>query len=264
MTQQYQMIRFEVKDGVATLTFNNPAKRNAFAPQMREEIQQVVSLIKRDPSIRALVLTGEGEHFCSGGDLQNIATSGLDNAGWRHRMTSLHDWLQDLVTLDRPIIAAVDGAAAGAGFSLALLADFIIATPRARFSMSFIKVGVVPDCAAFYTLPRVVGTQRAKELMLSGRDVLAPEALHLGIVMELQPPEQLRARAQALAASFVGASPTAVSLIKRSLALPGHDLPALLEQEANAQSLAAGTSQHREAVNAFLNKQPAPFQWPAK
>lgn len=264
MSPVYEFIRFEVQNQVATLTFNNPAKRNAFAPGMRVEIQDVVRRLKADASIRALVLTGEGEHFCSGGDLQNIANAGLDNAGWRARMSSLHDWLKDLVTLDRPVIAAVDGAAAGAGFSLALMADFILATPRAKFSMSFIKVGFVPDCAAFYTLPRVVGVQRAKELMLSGRDVSAQEALQLGIVMELHEPAALLPRAQAMAASFVGASPMAVSLIKRSLAMPGHDLPALLEQEANAQALAAGTPEHRAAVQAFLNKQPAPFQWPAK
>ncbi|MDD2546447.1 MAG: enoyl-CoA hydratase/isomerase family protein [Burkholderiaceae bacterium] len=262
MSQAYEFIRFEVQNQVATLTFHNPAKRNAFAPQMRLEIQDVVRRLKADPGIRALVLTGEGTHFCSGGDLQNIASAGLDNAGWRARMGSLHDWLKDLVTLDRPVIAAVDGAAAGAGFSLALMADFVLATPRAKFSMSFIKVGLVPDCAAFYTLPRVVGVQRAKELMLSGRDIGAQEALRLGIVMELHEPAALLPRAQAMAASFVGASPTAVSLIKRSLAMPGHDLPTLLEQEANAQAVATGTPEHRAAVQAFLNKEPAPFQWP--
>jgi 2-(1,2-epoxy-1,2-dihydrophenyl)acetyl-CoA isomerase len=168
-----------------------------------------------------------------------------------------------LVTLDRPVIAAVDGAVAGAGFSLALAADFILATPRARFSMSFIKVGLVPDCAAFYTLPRVVGVQRARELMLSGRDVDAAEALRLGLVMEIHEPEQLMARAQAMAASFVHASPTAVSLIKKALAAPGHDLPTLLEMESTAQSLAAGTEEHRIAVNRFLNKEAPPFKWPA-
>ena len=264
MPQPYELIRFAVCDQVATLTFHNPAKRNAFEPRMREEIAEVVATVRRDRSIRALVLTGEGTHFCSGGDLGNIASVGLDNAGWRERLTNLHDWLQDLLTLDRPIIAAVDGAAYGAGFSLALLADFIIATPRARFCMSFIKVGLVPDCAAFYTLPRIVGPQRARELMLSARDVGAQEALALGIAMELHPPEQLQARAQARARSFVQASPVAVSLIKRALAAPGHDLATLLELEANAQSLAMGTPDHRDAVQRFLRKEPASFVWPAQ
>jgi 2-(1,2-epoxy-1,2-dihydrophenyl)acetyl-CoA isomerase len=163
-----------------------------------------------------------------------------------------------------PVIAAVDGAAAGAGFSLALLADFILATPRARFCMSFLKVGLVPDVGAFYTLPRIVGVQRAKELMLSARDIEGPEALQLGLVMELHAPEDLMARAQALAASFVNASPVAVSLVKRAMAGWGADLPVLLELEANAQALAMGTTDHQTAVKRFLDKEPALFQWPAR
>lgn len=165
MSADYQRIRFGIEGGVATLVLDNPAKRNAFDPTMRVEMAEVVRQVQRDPQIRALVLTGAGAHFCSGGDLGNIAASGLDNGGWRRRLTSLHDWLKDLMLLDKPVVAAVDGAAYGAGFSLALAADFIVASTSARFAMSFIRMGVVPDCAAFYTLPRVVGVQRARELM---------------------------------------------------------------------------------------------------
>lgn len=264
MTHEFQTIRFEVREQVATLTLDNPTKRNALDPAMREEIAQVVATLRRDRDIRALVLTGANGHFCSGGDLRNIASVGLDNAGWRQRLQDLHEWLQDLLTLDRPVIAAVDGAAYGAGFSLALVADFVLATSRARFAMSFMRVGLVPDCGAFYTLPRIVGVQRAKELMLSARELDAAEAKQLGLVMEVHEPEALLARAQALAASFVQASPVAVSLVKRTLAATGGgDLNALLEMEASAQALAMGTVPHREAVSAFLNKQPAPFQWPS-
>ena len=264
MSAGYERIRFGVEGGVATLVLDNPAKRNAFDPVMRVEMAEVVRQVQSDPEIRALVLTGAGAHFCSGGDLGNIAASGLDNGGWRRRLSSLHDWLKDLVLLDKPVIAAVDGAAYGAGFSLALAADFLIASTRARFAMSFIRVGVVPDCAAFYTLPRIVGVQRARELMLSGREVAAQEAHALGIATELVAPEALQARAQAIARSFVGASPVALSLIKRSLSLAATDLPSLLEQEANAQALAMGTPEHREAVRCFLEKRPMPFQWPER
>ena len=262
IAQSFKAIRFELVNQVATLTLSNPSKRNAFDLVMREEMAAVLGAVRRDQSIRALILTGDGEHFCSGGDLKNIASAGLDNAGWRNRMQNLHSWLPDLLTLDRPIIAAVDGSAAGAGFSLALAADFILATPRAKFSMSFIKVGFIPDCGALYTLPRVVGTQRARELMLSGRDVDGAEALKLGVAMELHEPAELMPRARAMAASFVHASPTAVSLIKRALAAPSHDLSNLLELEANGQAVAAGTEEHRIAVNRFLTKEPSPFQWP--
>jgi 2-(1,2-epoxy-1,2-dihydrophenyl)acetyl-CoA isomerase len=255
-------IHFDVQDQVGTLTLDHAATRNAIGPQMREEVAEVVHTVKRDAGIRALVITGANGHFCSGGDLRNIATVGLDNQGWRDRLHTLHAWLRDLLTLDRPVIAAVDGAAYGAGFGLALAADFLIATPRARFNVSFLRIGLVPDFGIFYTLPRIVGAQRAKELMLSAREVNAEEALRLGIAMELQPPEQLLARAQALAASFAHASPMAVSLIKRAVA-QGGDLASLLEFEANAQALAMGTPAHKEAVQAFLDKQPPKFNWPS-
>lgn len=260
----FKTIRFEVQQQVATLTLDNPTKRNALDPAMREEVAEVMRRVRGERDIRALILTGANGHFCSGGDLRNIATVGLDNQGWRNRLHDLHDWLQDLLTLDRPVIAAVDGAAAGAGFSLALAADFILATPRARFCMSFLKVGLVPDCGAFYTLPRIVGVQRAKELMLSARDLDAAEALQLGIALELHEPAQLLPRAQALAASFVKASPVAVSLVKRALSGWGAELPALLEFEANAQALAMGTTEHRTAVQRFIDKEAALFQWPAR
>lgn len=259
-----RLLKFEVADQVATLTFNNPAKRNALEPAMRDELATALRQIREDHSIRAVVLTGAEGHFCAGGDLRNIASANLDNAGWHDRMHALHEWLRDLLMLDRPVIAAVDGAAAGAGFSLAIAADFVIATPRAWFNMSFIKVGLVPDVGAFYTLPRIVGVQRAKELMLSGRDVDAQEALRLGLVMELHEPADLLPRAQAMARSFVGASPTAVALIKRSLQESlGGGLQGLLTAEAHAQALAAGTANHKQAVACFLNKQPPPFAWPA-
>lgn len=259
------LLQFEVSDQVATITLNSPTKRNALEPAMREELAQVVERIRLDRSIRAVVLTGAAGHFCSGGDLKNIAAAGLDNGGWLNRMQHLHGWLYNLLTLDRPVIAAVDGAAAGAGFSLAMAADFVLATPRAWFNLSFMKVGLVPDVGAFYTLPRIVGVQRAKELMLSARDVDAQEALRLGLVMELHEPDRLLARAHEMARSFVGASPTAVALIKRSLQDSlGGGLQPLLAAEANAQALAAGTAEHKEAIARFLNKQPPLFAWPAQ
>lgn len=257
-----ETLRYEVRQQVAHIVLDHAATRNALGMQMRDELAAAIRRVKADREVRALVISGANGHFCSGGDLRSIASANLDGQGWRERLHNLHEWLQDLITLDRPVIAAVDGAAFGAGFSLALAADFIIATPRARFCVSFMRIGLVPDCGAFYTLPRIVGTQRAKELMLSAREVGAEEALRLGIAMELQPPEQLLVRAEAMAASFTQASPTAVSLVKRALAADG-DLATRLELEANGQALAMGTQDHRRAVQDFLDKRPASFQWPA-
>jgi 2-(1,2-epoxy-1,2-dihydrophenyl)acetyl-CoA isomerase len=173
-------------------------------------------------------------------------------------------WVSRLVQLGKPLIAAVDGPAYGAGFSLALMADFVIATPKARFCLSFMRVGLVPDFAAMYTLPRVVGVQRARELMLTAREVAADEALRLGLVLEVVPQDGLMARAQALAHSFTGASPLAVSLVKQGVSMAlSQDLQSLLGAEADQQALCFVSADHVQAVQRFLDKQPAAFQWPA-
>jgi 2-(1,2-epoxy-1,2-dihydrophenyl)acetyl-CoA isomerase len=258
-----EAIQFNVHDQVATLTLNRPVQRNAMDETMKRELTEALRGVQADRSVRALVIAGAGGVFCAGGDIRAMQGAVLDSAGWRERMSQVHDFIGPLIQLDRPVIAAVDGAAYGAGFSLALAADFVLASPQARFCMSFMRVGLVPDCGAFYTLPRVVGAQRAKELMLSAREVGVDEALRLGIVMEVHSADALLARAQAMAASFVHASPAAVSMIKRAVAASAYnDLNALLEIEANAQAVAFGTPQHREAIARFLDKQAARFQWP--
>jgi 2-(1,2-epoxy-1,2-dihydrophenyl)acetyl-CoA isomerase len=258
-------VNLEVQGATAVLTLASPATRNAFSPEIREGIAAAVASVRADPGVRALVITGSGGVFCAGGDIRGMsgAMATNDGAAWRDRMHGTQRWMSELMTLDRPVIAAVDGPAFGAGFSLALAADFVLASTRARFCLSFMKLGLVPDCGAFHTLPRVVGAQRAKELMLSAREVDAAEALQLGIAMELHAPEALLPRALVLAASFEAASPLAVSLIKRAMLNPG-ELAASLDGEANAQALAFGSAYTREAVGRFINKQAPAFTWPAK
>jgi 2-(1,2-epoxy-1,2-dihydrophenyl)acetyl-CoA isomerase len=252
----------EVVDGVATVTLNRPARKNALDEDMRARLAQCITRIESDRAVRAVVLAGSDGAFCAGGDLRGIRSAELDNQGWRERMKNAHAWLSRLLNLDRPVVAAVDGPAFGAGFSLALAADFIVASPRARFCLSFMRIGLVPDFGALHTLPRVVGVQRAKELMLSAREVCADEAKALGIVFELAPQDQTLQRAQTLAASFVHASPLAVSLVKRALAAGPTDLHTMLDIEADAQALCFGSAPHKAAVARFLDKQPALFQWP--
>jgi 2-(1,2-epoxy-1,2-dihydrophenyl)acetyl-CoA isomerase len=260
--QARSLTRFDIHHQVATLTMDDPGRRNALGDGMKAEFIDALRQVQDDRSIRALVLTGSGGSFCAGGDLRRMAAAPLDAPGWRERLQDLHTLTVALITLDRPVIAAVDGAAFGAGFSLALAADIVLASPRARMCMSFMRVGLVPDCGALYTLPRVVGAQRAKELMLSARELGAEEALRLGIVMEILPAEGLLARAQEMAASFVGASATAVGLIKRAVQATGPDLSMLLDLEASAQAVAGSTAAHREAVARFGAKQAPLFQWP--
>ncbi|HNT38289.1 MAG TPA: enoyl-CoA hydratase-related protein [Rubrivivax sp.] len=255
----------QVRDGVATLTLDHPASRNALSLSMKAALAAAAADVAADADVRALVITGAGGAFCAGGDLRGmeehrpVATV----QSWRERMRALHPLIRTLVTLDKPLIAAVDGAAYGAGFSLALTADFVLASPQARFCMSFMRMGLVPDFAAMYTLPRVVGVQRARELMLSARELGAQEAQQLGIVLEIVPAPALLARAHEIAAGFVGASPLAVSHIKAGLGMSlATDLDRALADEADHQALCFETESHRDAVRRFLAKEPAAFRWP--
>ena len=257
-----EAITYEVSEGIGTLTLNRPAQKNALDAVMRNEIADVVSSVRKDRGIQALVITGAGGAFCSGGDLRTMDTGGNAEVA-RARMADLHLWLEELLTLDRPVIAAVDGPAYGAGFGLALAADIVLATPRARFCLAFLRMGVIPDCGVFYTLPRIVGLQRAKELAFSTREIDAAEAKQMGIVMEIHPEDRLADRARAMARSFTQASPTALSLIKRGMnASLDSNLSTMLELEATGQGLARSTEYHREAVKRFIDKQPPLFQWP--
>jgi 2-(1,2-epoxy-1,2-dihydrophenyl)acetyl-CoA isomerase len=262
------VLELQIDHGVAVLTMNRPEARNALSAELKDALAQAVPRVLGDPAVQAIVLTGAGGVFCAGGDLRAMQAlreqqpaPGLE--AWRQRMLDVQPWLRAWLESEKPIVAAVDGAAYGAGFSLALTADFVLATPAARFCMSFLRVGLVPDFAALYTLPRVVGVQRSRELMLSAREVGAEEALRLGLVMEVHDAPALLPRALALARCFTGASPLAVGLIKRSLGLAlAQDSATVLVQEASHQALCFQTEAHQQAVRRFLAKEPASFQWP--
>lgn len=262
-TAALQTIRYEVEDGVATLTMNRPAQKNALDMVMRAEIAEVIAAARRDRGIHSLILTGAGGAFCAGGDIRGMRDGEPSAEEGRNRMLDLHLWVEELISFDRPVIAAVDGPAFGAGFGLALAADFVLATPRARFCLSFLKLGLIPDCGVFYTLPRIVGVQRAKELAFSAREIDAAEAKQLGIVSEIHEPEALAERARRIALSFNHASLTALSITKRAFnASLNTGLGALLEMEAAGQGVARSAQYHRNAAAAFLNKEPPPFSWP--
>lgn len=257
-------VLYEVSDGIATLTLNRPAQKNALDLVMRGEIAQIVGDIRSDRGIQALIITGAGGAFCAGGDVQTMSGQQQSADEARGRMQDLHRWFEQLLTLDCPVIAAVDGVAYGAGFGLALAADFILASPRARFCLPFLRLGLMPDCGILYTLPRVVGMQRARELIFSTRELGADEARQMGIVCEIQPEDQLADRAQEIALAFTHASPVAVGMTKRALnASLNSELGTLLEMEASGQGIARATEYHRKAAARFVAKQPGEFRWPA-
>ena len=255
---------YRLDDGVATLTLNRPEAKNALDPSMADELGECLAAIRADESVRVLVLAGAGGAFCAGGDVKAMGQGGPRTPEQRRAGMARYTRIcTELMALDRPVIAAVDGVAYGAGFSLALMCDIVLLSERARLCMVFQRIGLVPDMGAFYTLPRVVGLQRAKELIFSAREIDAAEALRLGLAMEVVPAEALAARAQAIARSFAGASPVAMSIAKRALqASLGSDLQTLLEIESSGQALASNSDYAKEAVRRFAAREPAQFRWP--
>ncbi|MDB5818199.1 MAG: enoyl-CoA hydratase/isomerase family protein, partial [Rhizobacter sp.] len=221
--------------------------------------------IRRDPDVRVLVLEGAGGAFCAGGDVRGMDSAGPRSAAQvRAGMERYRRVTVELHGFDRPVIAAVDGVAYGAGFSLLLMADIVLLSDRARLCMVFQRIGLIPDLGAFYTLPRVVGLQRAKELIFSAREIDAAEALRIGIAMEVTTPDALMPRAAALARSFCGASATAMSLGKRALQMSMQsELATMLELEACGQALASSSEYAKESVRRFGAKEAPQFRWPA-
>lgn len=257
---KWETLNCDINDGIALLTLNRPQARNALDEVMRRELPQVLQHLRENEDVRVLVLHGAGGNFCAGGDLRAMSAKARTAFQSRQRIHALHEWLPGLTNFEKPVIAAVDGAAFGGGFSLALAADFILATPQARFCQVFARIGLVPDMAAMYMLPRIVGLQRAKELMFSARVLPAEEALALGIVYALHEPDDLLAQALALAQRFTTASPMAIGLTKNILNQSFHlDQRTVAEMESHAQGLCMDSEYHREAVRRFLAREPLDF-----
>lgn len=263
---RFDTLRLEQDGGVATLTLNRPESRNALNRQMAGELADALAALREDPEVRVLLLTGAGEAFCAGGDVKDMAASGNRSAeAALVGMQRFHRLTRELHGFEKPVIAAVDGVAYGAGFSIALLADLVIASDRARFCMVFQRIGLVPDCAAMHTLPRVVGLQRAKELVFSARELSAAEARDWGLVLELQPSQQLLPRAQQLAQALCQGAPAAQALAKRALNASLHtDFEGLLALEASAQAVAIAGPYLGEAAARFVAKQPPALRWPRR
>ena len=259
----YDTLEFSVADSVATIVLNRPRQRNAMDMAMRQELLQVVQQVARDVEVQAVVLTGAGGHFCAGGDVKTMGQIASAEKG-RQRMLDLQPLVLALLQLDKPLVVAVEGVAFGAGFGLALTADFIVASDTARFCCSFARVGLVPDFATAFMLPRILGLQRAKALVFSARELMAAEALAQGLVAEVCDAGQAQMQARKLALLLVNGSPTAFSLSKRMLlASFQNDVGAMLGIEADAQGIAYTSEYHKDAVQRFMAKEAPRLRWPA-
>ena len=256
----YQTILYEVSDRIATLTLNRPDAMNATTDEMYQELQELIPRIAADRDVACVILTGAGRGFCAGADLKarkDDATP-LERRA-RHRWI-LKDILEPLYRLEKPVIAAVNGAAAGAGFNIALACDFIIASEQASFIQAFARVGLVPDLGGLYLLGRVIGINKAKELCFTARKVSAEEAKALGIVNHVVPHDRLLDEARAIASKITAASPTAIAMTKTLLDKSTNaTIDQMLEYESYAQTIAYLTPEYEEGVLAFREKRAPDF-----
>jgi len=252
-------LRVEIDGPVATLTLDRPAALNALTIGVKVALRTALESIAGDPAVRAVILTGAGRAFCAGQDLaeRDEPDAAPLDVEVRERYNPI---IRALRSMGQPVIAAVNGVAAGAGASLAFACDLRIAAEEARFVLAFGRIGLVPDSGATWFLPRLVGPAKAAELALVGDAVDAAEALRLGLVSSVVPGDQLLAEARAMADRLAEGAPLALSLTKgaleRSLTI---DLDIALEDEARLQGIAGASADHAEGLAAFREKRQPRF-----
>lgn len=243
------------RDGpVVTLTLNWPERRNALSVAMRHALADALEDVEHDRSVRAVILTGTGEHFCAGGDLTGMQVASI--AEGRERMRHAHRLIRLMVTARVPIIAAVEGWCAGAGVSLACAADHVVAGTEAKFVASFGKVGLLPDLGLLHTLPARVGQARARDIMLFGETLDAARAEAIGLADRVVAAGSALAAARARAALLLAQAPLTLALTKATLAA---GLDAALAREQDMQAALYLTPDHAEGKTAFLEKRPPRF-----
>lgn len=252
---------YDVSDGIATLTLNRPEVYHALNAQLHADLMVALQRAERDPAVRCVVIIGTGKAFSSGQDLREIPIEGADKLIGERLRASYNPLVSRLRSINRPVIAAVNGVAAGAGMSLALACDFRIASSDARFVAAFVNIGLIPDCGMTYFLPRLIGHSRALEMAMSGMPIDAATALQWGLVNAVASPEEFPAAVRQFAERLAAAPATVIGLIKRSFEMSQYSsLEAVLEYEAQAQIVASLHPDFAEGVTAFREKRPARWE----
>lgn len=258
-----RFLQYEQQEHIVTLTMCDPERRNPLTGNSAlPEFLEAIDRIHRDVSVRAVILTGAGSAFCSGGNVRDMARY-AEMSGMQLRQEyrlGIQQLPLALFNLEVPVIAAINGPAIGAGLDLACMCDIRIASERAKFAESFVKLGIIPGDGGAWLLPRIIGLSRATELTLTGQTIDARQAAEWCLVSHVVPHEQLLSSAQQMARAIAANPPHAVRLAKRLLREALHTrLDTLLEISAAYQALAHHTNDHREAVSAFLEKRTPSF-----
>lgn len=254
----YETILYEVSEGVAVVTLNRPDKFNAFTEVMHKEIIAALKEAQKDDAVRCILLTGAGRAFNAGQDLGEVSGEDIDFGGFLRKR--YNPMILQLQKTEKPIVAAVNGVAAGAGMSLALACDIRLASEKASFVNAFVSIGLVPDSGGCYFLPRIVGIGKALELAMTGEKVSAEEALRIGLVNKVYPAERFMEEAVAYAEKLAALPTRGIGLIKRTM-YKGLEmgLEETLDYEAYAQEVAGSTADHKEGVAAFMEKRAPRF-----
>lgn len=258
----YTTLLFDVKDHVAHITLNRPEALNAINREWAWDLMHAILQCDEDPTVRAVLISGAGNHFCAGGDLKSFTAQGKDLPLHVKEVTTyLHAAISRMVRMKAPVIAAVHGYAVGAGMSLALACDFVLAARSARFSVAYTRVGLTPDGSMSYFLPRTVGLKRAIELTLSNRMLTAEEAFGLGIVTRVVSGEELLTQANQLAMQLASGPSKSFGAAKRLMQMGwGQTLETQMEEESRTIADIARTQDTQEGIAAFVAKRTPNFR----
>jgi 2-(1,2-epoxy-1,2-dihydrophenyl)acetyl-CoA isomerase len=253
---QFETLLHEIDDGIATVTLNRPHALNAFDRSMQRDLAALIPIMADDDTVRCIILTGAGRAFCAGGDIRDMADADPAPLAGRNRLRSmLLSVFIPLIRLEKPVIAAVNGVAVGAGLNLALAADLTLVDEAAVLSQIFVQVGLVPDTGGLFLLTRLIGLHRAKELCFTGRKFSGREAAELGLVNRALPAAELMPAARALARQIADGPTAAIGMTKSLLNLSATaSIDEMAEFEAYAQAIALSTNDHREGLLAFSEK----------
>ncbi|MEH7549592.1 MULTISPECIES: enoyl-CoA hydratase-related protein [Bacillaceae] len=253
----YETIFYSVENGVARITLNRPNTLNAFVAQMNMEITKAIKAASSSEEVRCIVITGEGRGFCSGQDLSEVDENMDHGQVLREKYGPM---IKQIYQCEKPIIAAVNGIAAGAGFSLALACDFRLLSDRASFINAFIHIGLIPDSGNSYFLTRLVGEAKALEISILGEKIPADQAHVLGLATKVVSSDNWDAEVNQFAERIAALPTKAVGLIKRTIkATAEQSFTDYLEEEAQGQRIAGLTKDHREGVQAFMEKRKPNF-----
>ena len=257
----YETILLEKKNSVATIALNRPKKLNAFDGQMHEEVHAALDAVAADDGVRCLVFRGEGRGFSAGADLAGIKSENGERPDLGEYLRRTYSrMILKMAALDKPIVASLHGPVYGAGMGLALACDLRVAAESAKFSVAFVKIGLMPDAGVSFFLPRIVGLGRAMQMSMLGDAVEAREALAFGLVNHLVPDSSLAAETTALAERLATLPTQALGKIRHSLLMSfDNDLATALEQEAEGQTFCGFTDDHKEGVAAFFEKRAPTF-----